>query len=133
MMAPLWGGNVAFCFIGGAMARKLVSEGAAAMVAYGKAQVARFFGADALKYFQDSLTTNWLNEPWTLGSYTYATPGHTAARIQLATPLAGRIFFGGEACSVQNFQTVNGGYLAGIAAANNPLAALGKVSAKTAA
>jgi monoamine oxidase len=79
-----------------------------------------------LNYYQNALTTAWLNDPWTQGSYSYATPGRAVGRQQLAQPLADQIFFAGEALSVEHCQTVNGAYLTGLAAANQVLAVLGR-------
>ncbi len=39
---------------------------------------------------------NWSAEPFTLGSYAYATVGGAAARDVLGRPMGGRIFFAGE-------------------------------------
>lgn len=39
---------------------------------------------------------NWSNDPWTLGSYAYATVDSKAAQAVLAQPLGGRVFFAGE-------------------------------------
>src|SRR5579875_646741 len=133
VQAPLWGGNVAFCFVGGAQARQLVSEGSAAMIAFAQQQVSNLFGSSILNYYQNALTTAWLNDPWTQGSYSYATPGNAGARQQLAQPLADQVFFAGEALSVEYCQTVNGAYLTGLTAANQVLAALGRPSISQAA
>src|ERR1700719_4144421 len=56
------------------------------------------------------------------GSYSYALPGHADARVTLATPLDGRVFFAGEACSRHNFTTAHGAYLTGIEAADQVIA-----------
>lgn len=62
--------------------------------------------------------TSWSTDPWTLGSYSYlpvgATPQH---RIDLATPIDGRLFFAGEALSADNPSTVHGAQASGLAAA----------------
>lgn len=133
VQAALGGGRVALCIVGGGHARELASQGADAMVPYAKDQVAALFGTDVLKYFQNSLATNWLNDPWTLGSYTYAKPGKAPARQLMATPLAQQLFFAGEALSVSYAGNANGAYLSGLAAANQVLSALGRRSAPKAA
>jgi len=133
IQAPLWGGNVALCIVGGDFARQLTMAGAAAMVDYAQQQVATLFGSGILSYYQSSLTSNWLNDPWTLGSYSHAMPGHAAARQQLAAPLGEQVFFAGESLSVEHYATVYGAYLSGIAAANQVLSSFGRQSGSQAA
>lgn len=133
IQAPLWGGNVALALIGGDLARELTTAGPAAMIDYAQQQVADLFGSGILSYYRNGLTTNWLNDPWTLGSYSNATVGHVAARQQLAMPVGEQVFFAGEALSVEHFQTVYGAYLSGVAAANQVLGSLGRQSASEAA
>ncbi len=124
--APVWGGNVAVCLVGGDFGRQLTMEGSAAMIDFAQQQVASFFGSGILSYYQSGLTTDWLNDPWTVGSYSHATPGNSAARQQLTAPLGDQVFFAGEALSVEHFATVNGAYLSGLAAANQVLSSLGR-------
>jgi monoamine oxidase len=133
VQAPLWGGDVALALIGGDLARELTTAGPAAMIDYAQQQVADLFGSGILDYYESGLTTNWLNDPWTLGSYSNATVGHAAARLQLAMPVGEQIFFAGEALSVEHFQTVYGAYLSGIAAANQVLGAIGRQAGAQAA
>jgi monoamine oxidase len=96
------------------------------MIKYAQQQLAGVFGNGILNYVQNGLATNWEHDPWTLGSYTHATPGHAAARQQLAMPLGEQVFFAGDAISVEHFSTVHGAYLSGMAAANQVLSALGR-------
>jgi monoamine oxidase len=44
-----------------------------------------------------SLVTNWINDPFSLGAYSYATPETPQARKQLSLPLENTLFFAGEA------------------------------------
>jgi monoamine oxidase len=66
--------------------------------------------------------TAWGRDPFARGSYSYALPGHADARATLATPLDGRVFFAGEACSPYDFTTAHGAYLTGIEAADEMIA-----------
>jgi monoamine oxidase len=125
IQAPVWGGNVALSLIGADLARELTTAGPAAMIDYAQQQVADLFGNGILSYYQSGLTSNWLNDPWTLGSYSNATVGHVAARQQLAVPVGDQVFFAGEALSIEHFQTVYGAYLSGIAAADQVLTSFG--------
>lgn len=66
--------------------------------------------------------SDWLNDPWSLGSYSFPAP---ESRPDDAAALFGRegqrLFFAGEACSTHP-STVHGAYLSGIAAAKLALA-----------
>jgi monoamine oxidase len=59
-----------------------------------------------------------------MGSYSYALPGYADARLTLAAPVDGRVFFAGEACMVHDFSTVHGAWRSGVAAAEAVIAAL---------
>jgi len=133
IQAPVWGGNVALSLIGGDLARELTTAGPAAMIEYAQNQLADLFGRGILSYYESGLTSNWLNDPWTLGSYSNATVGHVAARQQLAVPVSEQVFFAGEALSVEHYQTVYGAYLSGITAANQVLSSLGRETGSAAA
>ncbi len=62
--------------------------------------------------------TRWAADPFALGSYSYLTPGTDGDTLEaLAAPVAGRLFFAGEATSSEYQATVHGAYLSGIRAA----------------
>jgi len=61
--------------------------------------------------------TDWAGDPLIGGSYSSALPGAAGAREELAAPLADRLFFAGEACSIPAYGTVHGAHLSGLAAA----------------
>jgi len=63
------------------------------------------------------------------GAYSYALPGHAAARAALARPFEQRLFFAGEATSPQDFSTAHGAHDSGVRAAEEALAALDARSA----
>lgn len=44
----------------------------------------------------ESYVYNWSKDPFTLGSYAYATVGYQQAQAILKEPIAGRVFFAGE-------------------------------------
>ncbi|KTD75108.1 FAD-dependent oxidoreductase [Legionella waltersii] len=67
--------------------------------------------------------THWASDPYTLGSYSYLPIGVDKREIaNLAKPVAGRIYFAGEATSDSDPSTVHGAYLSGIRAANEVIA-----------
>jgi monoamine oxidase len=65
----------------------------------------------------------WSADPFSRGSYSYARPGMTDCRSKLAAPVDDRLFFAGEACSPHDFSTAHGGWITGVAAADQVLAA----------
>jgi monoamine oxidase len=65
----------------------------------------------------------WGVDPFSLGSYSYASPGFADCRPKLAEPVDGRLFFAGEACSVHDFSTAHGGWHTGVSAAEQVIAA----------
>jgi monoamine oxidase len=75
------------------------------------------FGAGVRRHLGKAICTRWFTDPWSRGGYSAAKPGHADARGVLAAPVDGRLFFAGEACSVEDFGTAHGAYLTGIAAA----------------
>ncbi len=59
--------------------------------------------------------TQWNSDPFSLGSYSYMPVGSTSPdRSVLAEPVAGRLFFAGEATSRQYPATTHGAFLSGI-------------------
>jgi monoamine oxidase len=71
------------------------------------------------------LITRWANDPWARGSYSYLPPGASPDdRLTLAAPLADRLFFAGEATSVDNPATVHGAVESGRRAAEEVSAAV---------
>ena len=63
--------------------------------------------------------TRWLSDPWAGGSYSYAHVGSTDADRRLyAAPVAGRVFFGGEATTARDYGTVHAALLSGWRAAH---------------
>ncbi|NEN94000.1 MAG: FAD-dependent oxidoreductase, partial [Okeania sp. SIO3H1] len=70
--------------------------------------------------------TRWASDPFAFGSYSSLRPGSNRSTIQaLRKPLNQRVFFAGEATSLDYPSTVHGAYLSGIRAANEILDVLG--------
>ena len=69
--------------------------------------------------------TRWRSDPFAFGAYSYPALGSTPSmREELARPIAGRLFFAGEATSSEHFGTTHGAYLSGLRAAASIGAAL---------
>lgn len=62
--------------------------------------------------------------PSTLGSYASAEPGAYPLRQELRETVADRIWFAGEACSVEEWATVAGAHKTGLSTAGRVLSAL---------
>ncbi|MEM9080827.1 MAG: NAD(P)/FAD-dependent oxidoreductase [Verrucomicrobiota bacterium] len=58
--------------------------------------------------------TRWATDPFSLGSYSARRPGVSRAMLkELGEPVGGRLFFAGEATSLDYPSTVHGAYLSG--------------------
>ncbi|HUO50042.1 MAG TPA: NAD(P)/FAD-dependent oxidoreductase [Candidatus Paceibacterota bacterium] len=70
-----------------------------------------------------SKVNNWQKDPFARGGYSYATPESVAAIEELSTPVAGKIFFAGEALGVEGItSTVESALWSGTDAAHKILA-----------
>ncbi|KTD55590.1 amine oxidase [Legionella santicrucis] len=66
--------------------------------------------------------THWASDPYTLGSYSYLPKDIDKKMIALlAKPVAGKLYFAGEATSTTDLSTVHGAYLSGIRVAHEVL------------
>lgn len=112
-------------YFGGALAIELEKQGPAAFHAFALDELAAHLGTDVRKALGPARTTAWASDPFARGSYSYAQPGWSDARLALAAPVDQRLFFAGEACSRHSFSTAHGAYETGRAAARAALATLG--------
>jgi len=71
------------------------------------------FGADVRRHIGGSAVTKCVSDPFIGGGYSAARPGHAHRRADLAAPLDGKLFFAGEACSIDAYATCHGAYLTG--------------------
>jgi len=111
-------------YFGGALARDLEAAGPAAFFDFACGELALLFGEAIRPRLHFVAATGWAQDPFCLGSYSYARPGHAGARQKLAESVDDRLFFAGEACSPHYFSTAHGAYETGIAAADAALGAL---------
>jgi monoamine oxidase len=82
------------------------------------------FGSGMRKRITKILRTHWASDPFTLGGYSHARPGHAASRLLFGETVGERIVLAGEHCSIPSFSTVHGAHLSGIAAAQKAKALL---------
>lgn len=107
-------------------AAALEGESDAALVDAAMARLKHLYG-NAIPQPEDALITRWGQDPFTLGAYSCNTLGCTeTSRAELAQPVAGRLFFAGEATEPRAFGTVHGAWLSGQRAARELLATLAK-------
>jgi monoamine oxidase len=111
-------------FLGGTCARELTAAGERATIAFALDELAHMFGSGARAHVRRSAATAWSRDPHVGGGYSAAKPGHAHRRADLAAPVEGKLFFAGEACSIDEFATCHGAYTTGVAAANAAAAAL---------
>lgn len=104
-------------FTGGRFGAWLEQAGAQASIDHLTERLVTAYGSDIRKALSDrTIVTAWAGDPWTLGAYSSATPGHQFCRADLARPVDNLIYFAGEATSPDYFSTCHGAYLSGIAA-----------------
>jgi monoamine oxidase len=109
------------CYFGGTLARELEQAGRGAITAFAVDELAHLVGADFRRKARPIEETAWATDPWALGSYSHALPGHADARAVLAAPVDGRLFFAGEATHPSFFSTAHGAWESGVRAAEEAL------------
>jgi len=110
------------CFFGGGLAHELELAGPGAFTAFAIDELAHLLGSDFRRKVRPIVETAWATDPWALGSYSHALPGHAVARADLAAPTDGRLFFAGEATHPTFFSTAHGAWESGLRAADEVLA-----------
>lgn len=117
--------NVAVCMFNGPFARDIAQAGAAAMRAYALERLGEVFGSDVGRHVtRQTLVADWDADVFTRGSFVAAKPGRANSRGDLQRPVEDRLFFAGEATSVEYAGDVHGAYLSGIDAAEAAITAL---------
>jgi monoamine oxidase len=116
------GQDALLAYFGGDFARELEEKGE--LEAFARAELAALFGADFTRQLGRAVSTGWSCDPWALGSYSIALPGKAHLRAQLSEPLQNRVFFAGEAASIEHFGTIHGAWQSAVNAAQRALDAL---------
>jgi monoamine oxidase len=104
-------------FLAGKLARDLAADGPAAHTEFAVTELVKLLGSDIRKHVSTLAVSSWHDDPFVRGAYSYAEVGCAPSRETLAQPVDGRLFFAGEACSVQGFATAHGAFQTGLAAA----------------
>lgn len=112
-------------FFGGKGAVVIESEGPLDAFAFALDQLSSLLGNDIRRHLRPLVASSWCRTDWVGGSYSHALPGHAGARIILARPVGGRLFFAGEATHQSDFSTAHGAWESGIRAAEEMLESVG--------
>jgi monoamine oxidase len=104
-------------FFGGAFARELENAGEGALAAQAIDELVALLGSDYRRKLTPIGESRWAHDPFALGSYSHALPGHADDRAALAAPVDDRLFFAGEATSPNFFSTAHGAQESGVRAA----------------
>jgi monoamine oxidase len=110
-------------YFAGGLAAQLEANGKSAFFDFATSELVGLFGSDFARRLKPIQSHHWAQDPFALGSYSFALPGYADCRQTLAQPVDNRLFFAGEACSEHDFSTAHGGYLTGVAAAEEVIAA----------
>jgi monoamine oxidase len=113
MFAKFYGENMMYVLMGGPSCREAEQGGEAGMIEYARAAVASVLGPEVLPLISRTAAHSWLNDPWALGAYSTASPGHVSARIQLQTPINHKIFFAGEGVALEGGASMGGAFVTG--------------------
>jgi monoamine oxidase len=124
-----FGENYAVGYTGGRHAVWLERAGQQAAIDFTMERLVHVFGSEIRGHVQRTIVTAWHGDPWTRGSYSAAMPGQGHQRGELARPIDDRLFFAGEATSVEFMATAHGAYLSGIAAVRAIAGSLGMETA----
>jgi monoamine oxidase len=104
-------------YFGGELAKDLERGGIEAFQAFALDELTGLFGSEIRTKLKPIVSTAWHGDPFSLGSYSHALPGHADDRAQLAAEVDQRVYFAGEACSRHDFSTAHGAYRTGVEAA----------------
>ena len=114
--------NLIVAVFGGDLAREVLAQGERGAVEIMLERLSAVLGDEARRAFAGASVNGWATDPFAMGCYSHALPGQAGARAKLATPVAERIWFAGEATAAGDgdfgaAMTAGGAYLAGEAAA----------------
>jgi len=110
--------NVSYFDVGGQFAKELEAAGTKASIDFVINSLRSTFGSKFDKYIIKTHATRWGKNQYTMGSYSSAKPGKANLRKVLKSSVGDRVFFAGEATSI-NFATVHGADLSGKRVAND--------------
>ncbi len=125
LLANVSGTDLHLVTVAGDFGRELSAQGEAAMVEFAREWLASLFGPGVRGAIKRSAATRWNEEPFVLGGFSAAAPGQDDARRVLMEPLAGKLWFAGEAVHTTHWGTVQGAWELGVRAAELALRRIG--------
>jgi monoamine oxidase len=120
------GHDLLLAFFGGTQARELEANGE--LEAAARDELAWLFGADFPRRIRRSTSTAWASDPWARGSYSAARPGFARCRTVLTEPVAERVSFAGDACTLHSYGEITGAWDSAALAAQRIVAARARAS-----
>jgi monoamine oxidase len=102
-----------FTSTGGRFAWWLEKQGPQASREYFQEALVKIFGSSIRTKLKEFKVSAWGFDPWIRGAYSSLKPGYTGMRRQLAEPVNQRLFFAGEATSLDAFNCAHGAYQSG--------------------
>lgn len=128
VLYAMWphGEKVVIAHLGGDRARDIARDGEEAAVALMLDDLSEALGPQVRRSFRGGRLASWWIDPFSLGSYSIARPGHAGARAALLEPVGERIYFAGEAMAGRGAMTVGGATLTGRDAAQRALRRLSR-------
>jgi monoamine oxidase len=117
MLAGGGGHGVHFADFGADEARELAAKGIDAMAEVVEDWLDWQVGSAAAKSLKPLHASRWSGDPLSMGGWSVAKPGKAHQRVALRAPVNERIWFAGEATSIEQWGTVGGAWLEGQRAA----------------
>ena len=118
-------GSAYTCFLGGSVGAHLAQGDAIATASRFAREADHMFPGMLNAYTQASVSTQWLVNPFSLGSYACYRPGQWTRIAGWEAAPVGKLFFAGEHCSVEHQGYMNGAVETGCQAARAILVRLG--------
>lgn len=112
-LANASGSTLTYLDVGGQIAEDLSRCSIADRINFALDRLRLIFGGEIDQSFVKGSASSWITDPFSVGSYASAQPGAFHRRDVLREPIAGRIFFAGEACHQTMFASVAGAHLSG--------------------
>ena len=123
-----FGRPIATAYAGAGNAADLEAAGIEEVRALVVERLAAMFGGAVSRIAGAAVMSSWTADPDIGGAYSFARPGGSELRGKLASPVADRLWFAGEASSRHGFSTAHGAFGSGRAAAAAAAAAIGRLA-----
>jgi monoamine oxidase len=129
LLANVSGTDLHLVTVAGDFGRELSAQGEPAMIDFAREWLAALFGPGVRSQIKRTTATRWNAEPFVLGGFSAAAAGQDEARRVLMEPLAGKLWFAGEAVHSVHWGTVQGAWESGTRAAESALRRIGALKA----